>query len=701
MTTPDAEPTVAPPAAAAEAAPAEEEGNTRNPLSARELAWAVNSEALLKEHKAINGSIIRTRFPPEPNGYLHIGHAKSMNMNFSLAFDKLGVAPENRRTIFRYDDTNPDAESAEYIDSLRRDVEYLGWTPERTTYSSDNFQKLHDFAVDLIQKGLAYVCDMTKVEMEEQRELAMKRSNAKNVGKDPDQEAPISSPDILPGRNRNTSVERNLDLFTKMKLGFFDEGTYTLRLKMDFESSNPNMYDLVAYRIKYTAHPHAGSGWCIYPAYDFTHGICDSLENIDYSICTLEFETRREPYYWILWALDLYRPAVYEMSRLNVQYTVLSKRRLLKLVTNHFVRGWDDPRMPTISGLRRRGYTKEIINSFCNAVGATRASNVVEMDKLSHTARTCLSESRRVMAALDPIEVVITNWEEHTNSTLTFEVQNSPTDASSGVHTVTLTSTLYIDASDFRMEDSSTYLRLAPNKTVGLKYHGSNLICDEVVKGDVDESIKCLKCRLDTTEGRPKPQTYISWVPSNGIKCEVRVYNNLFSVPEPSDLWEEELNPESEIVYSNAILDPSVAEVVDYRKVDKWKSNTPLQFERIGYFVVDIDTTFDPQTGQGLMVFNRTVGLREDVSIKKVSKADEERKDRQKADMAAKEARMKIDPKDLFRLSDEYQGKFSQYDPETGVPTHDADGTELTKSAVKKWAKEQQKHVKALAKWKS
>jgi glutaminyl-tRNA synthetase len=681
----------------------EDEGETRNALSARELEWAVNSAELLKEHKDRNGAIVRTRFPPEPNGYLHVGHAKSMNMNFSLAFEKLGVSMENRRTVFRYDDTNPAAESAEYIDSLRRDVEWLGWTPERTTYSSENFQNLHDYAVVLIKKGFAYVCDMTKKEVEVQRELAMKRAHSRNTGKDPDQEAPIPHPHVLPGRNRNTSVERNLELFEKMKLGFFDEGTYTLRLKMDFESSNPNMYDLVAYRIKYTTHPHVGDGWCIYPSYDFTHGICDSLEDIDYSICTLEFETRREPYYWILWALELYRPKVYEMSRLNLQYTVLSKRRLLKLVDQNFVRGWDDPRMPTISGMRRRGYTKDIINSFCNDVGATRAANVVQIDKLFHTARTILTDtSCRVMAALDPIKVTVTNWDEHKDSTLTFEVQNCLTDASLGVHTVTLTSPLYIDATDFRLEDDPQYYGLAPNKEVGLKYHGGNLICDEVVK-DSSNKVTELKCRLDISEERPKPKTHLSWVPSDGIKCEIRVYNNLFTVPEPTELWEDELNPNSEILYTDAIIDPSVASIVDYRDIDKWKSNMPFQFERMGYFVVDHDTTFDNKTGKGRLVFNRTVGLKETVAIKKISKAQEEalaaRKDKQKKDFEAKEVRMKIDPKDLFRLGEEYQGNFSQYHPETGIPTHAADGTELTKSAVKKLAKDQQKHIHALAKW--
>ena len=672
-------------------------------LNARELEWAVNPPEVLAAHKQANGSILRTRFPPEPNGYLHIGHAKSMNMNFSLAFEKLGVPAEHRRTIFRYDDTNPDAESAEYIDSLRRDLEWLGWSPERTTYSSDNFQQLYEFAVTLIKKGLAYVCDMTKAEMEIQRDLAMKRANARSTGKDPDLEFPIPSANILPGRNRNTSVERNLQLFDKMKLGCFDEGTYTLRLKMDFDSPNPNMYDLVAYRIKYTPHPHAGEGWCIYPAYDFTHGICDSLEHIDYSICTLEFETRREPYYWILWALDLYRPKVYEMSRLNLQYTVLSKRRLIKLVDSHFVRGWDDPRMPTVSGLRRRGYTKDIINQFCSDVGASRAANVVEMDKLHQTARLQLSDtSRRAMAALTPIKVVISNFAEEAGKaeSLTFTVQNSPTDESLGSHLITLTSEIYIDETDFRLEDSPKYYGLAPNKAVGLKYHGGNLICDDVVR--TGGKIESLVCRLDTSEGREKPKTYISWVPSDGISCEVRVYNNLFTVPEPSDLWEDELNPESEIVYPNAIVDPSVGEIVDASKVDKWASGTALQFERIGYFVVDYDTTYDAALKAGILVFNRTVSLKEEV-FKKILTADEEakveaRKAKAKSDIAAKEQRMQIQPEDLFKLADEYKGKYSQYN-EQGIPTHDADGQEVTKSMSKKLVKEQQKHIKQRTVW--
>ncbi len=550
---------------------------------------------------------------------------------------------------------------------------------------------------------------MTKGEVEIQRELAMKRANARNKGLDPDVEAPIPSPDVLPGRNRNTSVQRNLEMFEKMKLGMYDEGQYTLRLKMDFESSNPNMYDLVAYRIKYHAHPHAGHGWCMYPSYDWTHGICDSLEDIDYSICTLEFETRREPYYWILWALDLYKPEVYEMSRLNIEYTVLSKRRLIKLVTSNYVRGWDDPRMPTISGLRRRGYTKEIINGFCNDVGATRAMNVVEMEKLFQTARLNLSTtSRRAMAALEPIKITITNFEEEVakkkaaGEDITYEVQNSPTDPSLGSHTVTFTDVIYIDSSDFRMKDDSTYYGLAPTKSVGIKYVGANLVCDEVVAQNAEGKATELKCRLDTSETRQKPKSWITWVPKDGIPCEIRVYGHLFTVPEPSDRWEEELNEKSEVVYANAIVDPSVKEIVDAKDVNQWTSNAALQFERIGYFVVDVDTKYDSQKNEGALVFNRTVSLKEETFKKELTEEEvaaiEARRAKVKAEQAAKEEKMKIAAEDLFRLAPEYSGMYSKFDA-SGIPTHLADGTELTKSAMKKLGKDQKKHQKALLGW--
>jgi glutaminyl-tRNA synthetase len=353
--------------------------------------------------------------------------------------------------------------------------------------------------------------------------------------------------------------------------------------------------------------------------------------------------------------------------------------------------------------MRRRGYTAEILNTFCNDVGASRATNLVEMSKLQQTARLLLSTtSRRAMAALDPILVTITNYAEESSNEMTFEVQNSPTDASLGSHTVTLTEQIYIDASDFRLEDSKTYYGLAPNKAVGLKYHGGNLVCDEVLQKD--DKVVELKCHLDSSEGRPKPKSFVTWVSSDGIPCEVRVYNHLFTVPEPTDQWEEELNPESEVVFPKAIVDPSVREVVDAKNVDKWNSNTALQFERIGYFVVDQDTTYDSETNTGNLVFNKTVSLKEEVFKKKLTPEEEaaieNRRAQAQKDLEAKEKRMQIDPINLFREADEYKGKYSKFDEETGIPTHLADGTELAKSARKKLDKEKTKHMKVQAKWK-
>lgn len=360
--------------------------------------------------------------------------------------------------------------------------------------------------------------------------------------------------------------------------------------------------------------------------------------------------------------------------------------------------------MPTISGLRRRGYTKEIINTFCNDVGATRAMNVVQIDKLFQVARQNLSDTtQRAMAVLEPIKVVICNFAEEAAKAgeggMTFEVQNSPTDATLGSHSVTFTETIYIDSEDFKLDEDPNFYRLTPGKPVGVKYHGGNLICDEVVKDG--KMIKELKCHLDSSEGRPKPKSYITWVPSDGISCEVRVYDHLFTVPEPSDRWEEELNAKSEVVHPNAMIDPSVSSLVDKKDVDKWKSNQALQFERIGYFVVDTDTTFDSTTKKGKLIFNRTVSLKEDKAVKKVTAHEEEQKrkrvEQQRNDAASRDILMTIEPKDLFKLAPDYKGKYGKFD-DTGLPTHLADGTELTKSARKKLDKDRTKHTKKFAK---
>lgn len=350
-------------------------------LAARDLPSAINSPELIAEHLKVTQGKTRTRFPPEPNGYLHIGHAKSMNMNFELAFEKLGVPPECRQTYFRYDDTNPEAESDEYIQSLREDVDWLGWKPNPTTFTSDYFHVLYDLAIKLIKNGKAYVCHQTKAQIEATREICRAKLQDPTAPGDPNS----------PWRNR--PIEESLAEFENMRKGKYSASAATLRLKMDMTSPNPNMWDQVAYRIKYVPHPHAGSEWCIYPTYDYTHCIIDSLEHIDYSICTLEFETRRESYFWVLEALNLYRPKVYEMSRLNISYTVLSKRKLLKLVNCGYMRGWDDPRMPTIKGLRRRGYLPSIINAFCRDIGATRNANIVQYERLAAIARSTLHET--------------------------------------------------------------------------------------------------------------------------------------------------------------------------------------------------------------------------------------------------------------------------------------------------------------------
>ncbi|CAM9662950.1 unnamed protein product, partial [Ectocarpus sp. 8 AP-2014] len=370
---------------------------------------------------------------------------------------------------------------------------------------------------------------------------------------------------------RNRPVQESLDLFEKMRTGQMDEGSTTLRLKMDMTSPNPNMWDQVAYRVRYIPHPHAGDKWCVYPTYDYTHCLVDSLEDIDYSICTLEFETRRESYYWLLEALDLYRPKVYEFARLNITRTVLSKRKLLKLVKGGKVRGWDDPRMPTIKGLRRRGYTAEILNRFCEDIGVTRNDNLIEVEKLEHWARSGLNaSSRRVMGALSPIKVTLSNLEEARE----VEALDVPFAPERGSHKIRLTKTLFIDASDFRREDSKDYFGLAPGKMVGLKYCSATMRCDEVVdgKGGKDAPPAELICSLGDLSQEPsletssapagdagggetakrppvRPKGNISWVSAEeAVRAEVRLYNHLFTVDSPDDKWEEQLNPESECV---------------------------------------------------------------------------------------------------------------------------------------------------------
>jgi len=368
-----------------------------------------NSEAQIAEHLKVTKGQTRTRFPPEPNGYLHIGHAKALYMNFCGAFKTLGVEPDRQFVFFRYDDTNPEAESKEYIDSIAEFVRWMGWTPSKTTFASDYFQELYELAIKLIKKGKAYVCHQNKAGIALERELA--KTRIENIAKGAQDASVVDPRQFSPWRDR--SVEENLRLFEEMKYGMWDEGSICLRMKMDMLSPNPNMWDSVAYRIKFVAHPHAGSGWCIYPTYDYTHCINDSLEHIDYSCCTLEFQTRRESYYWLLRELDLWQPNVYESARLEIEYAMLSKRKIQQLVRTGIVRGWDDPRLCTLAGLRRRGYTADILNTFCKEIGITRVKSCIEIEKLEQVARRLLGDSApRAFAVLDPLPVIITNLEK-------------------------------------------------------------------------------------------------------------------------------------------------------------------------------------------------------------------------------------------------------------------------------------------------
>jgi glutaminyl-tRNA synthetase len=456
---------------------------------------------ILAAHLQRTGGKVVTRFPPEPNGYLHIGHAKAMNLSFGYAKKMGGVC------YLRFDDTNPEKESKEYIDSIIETVAWMGHKPWKITYASDYFQQLYDFAVELIKKGKAYVCHQTKQEIAEGR--------AK----------------MIPSPWRDTPVEVNLKKFEDMRKGKYEEGKATLRVKIDMKHPNPNMRDFVAYRIKYVPHPHAGDKWCIYPSYDYTHCINDSLEDITHSLCTLEFETRREPYFWLLDALGLYKPVVWEYGRLNLTYTVLSKRKLIQLVNEGHVKGWDDPRMPTLVGYRRRGYTPEAINNFCEAVGVTRNMVVtIDMGVLEEHVRDHLNiVAPRRMAVLDPLKVTITNW---TEGVKILNVPDFPNDPKKGTHTVPFSNVIYIERSDFREEDIKDFYGLALKtkdskpKWVGLKYAYSIHVFD--VKRDASGKIIELLAKYDAEPKKVKG--HLHWVaqPSPGqVSIELRASSNM------------------------------------------------------------------------------------------------------------------------------------------------------------------------------
>ena len=527
------------------------------------------------------GGRVQTRFPPEPNGYLHIGHAKSICLNFGLAAEFGG------KTNLRFDDTNPSKEETEYVDSIIEDVRWLGFDWEdRLFYASDYFGQLYEWAVQLIQAGKAYVDDLSAEEMREYRGTLTK----------PGKDSPY----------RNRSVEENLSLFEKMRAGEFPDGSRVLRAKIDMSSPNLNLRDPVMYRILHAEHHRTGDKWCIYPMYDFAHGESDSIEHITHSICTLEFEDHRPLYNWFVEELGIFHPQQIEFDRLNLTYTLLSKRKLLQLVQNGNVRGWDDPRMPTLSGMRRRGYTPEAIRNFCNAIGVSKTNGIIELAMLEHYLREDLNKrALRVMAVLRPLKVVIDNYPE--GQVEQMDAVNNPEDASAGTRKAPFSRVLYIEQDDFRENPPKQYYRLSPGHEVRLRY-GYFITCTRVVKDETTGEVVEVHCTYDpATRGGNAPdgrkvKATIHWVSAeHAVNAEVRLYENLFTKENPDEVEEGKdftanLNPNSLEIVTNAKLEPSLANAVP---------GSRYQFERLGYFCVDKDSS------PGKLVFNRTVPLKD------------------------------------------------------------------------------------------
>jgi glutaminyl-tRNA synthetase len=551
--------------------------------SASEESRSLNFiEQIIERDRAAgkNDGRVHTRFPPEPNGYLHIGHAKSICLNFGLAKRYGG------QCNLRFDDTNPTKEDVEYVDSIQADVKWLGFDWEdRLYYASDRFEDLYQFAERLIQEGLAYV-DSQNLE-----EMRANRGTVNEPGKD--------------SRDRTRSVDENLDLFRRMRAGEFEDGAYVLRAKIDMAHPNMLMRDPLLYRIRHAHHHRTGNKWCIYPMYDWTHGQCDSLEGITHSICTLEFETHRALYDWFIEKLDLHHPQQIEFARLNLNYTVMSKRKLLELVENKLVSGWDDPRMPTICGLRRRGFTPESIRAFCDRIGIARMNSVVDLSWLEQAIRDDLNTTApRVMGVLRPLKVVIENYPEDQVDEL--EAANHPADESFGKRIIPFSREVYVEQDDFLEDAPRKYFRLSPGREVRLRY-AYLVTCTGVVKDD-DGNVIEVRCTYDpeskggnAPDGR-KVKGTIHWVSAkHAVDAEVRLYDRLFSLESPDDVpegqdWKDGLNPDSLEVLSDAKLEPSLAAA---------EPGARFQFERNGYFCVDQNSSSEKLT------FNRTATLRD------------------------------------------------------------------------------------------
>jgi glutaminyl-tRNA synthetase len=529
--------------------------------------------------KKFGDATIQTRFPPEPNGYLHIGHAKAICLDFGLA-DEVGG-----RTNLRFDDTNPEKEEQEYVDSIQADVRWLGFDWERLCYASDYFGQLYEWALELIKDGKAYVDDLTADEIRQHRGTLT----------EPGTDSPY----------RNRSVEENLDLFVRMKNGEFPDGSRVLRAKIDMGSPNLNMRDPVMYRILHATHHRTGDKWCIYPMYDYAHGQSDSIENVTHSICTLEFADHQPLYRWYIEQLGIFPSQQIEFDRLNLTYTMLSKRKLLQLVRENHVSGWDDPRMPTICGIRRRGFTPEAIRAFCASIGASRTNGTTDIEMLEHFQRDDLNHrAARAMAVLRPLKVVIDNYPEGKEEFV--EVQNNPEDHSAGTRQVPFSREIYIEQDDFREVPPPKYYRLSPGKEVRLR--NAYFVTAQSAVKDAAGNVVEVHCTYDpasrggnSPDGR-KVKSTMHWVSAgHAIEAEIRIYDKLFSKPDPFDFPEggdifDTLNPNSLEVVAGAKLEPSLAAA---------KVGEHYQFERVGYFCVDRDST------RQKLVFNRTLPLKD------------------------------------------------------------------------------------------
>ena len=552
--------------------------STEGPAPSSDFIRTIIQEDL-KTNK-YNGRV-HTRFPPEPNGYLHIGHAKSICLNFGIANDFPGGLCN-----LRFDDTNPTKEDVEYVDSIQEDVRWLGFDwDDRLFYASDYFEQFFQYALELVKQGKAYVDSLNADEIREHRGTLTQ----------PGKESPY----------RNRSVEENLDLFERMRAGEFADGAHVLRAKIDMASPNLNMRDPIIYRIRRAHHHRTGDKWCIYPMYDFAHGYSDSIEGITHSICTLEFENHRPLYDWFIKELNLYHPQQIEFARLGLTYTVMSKRKFLELVEGKYVSGWDDPRMPTISGLRRRGYTPTAIRNFCERIGVAKYNSTIELSLLEHCVRDDLNKhAQRVLAVLRPIKVVIENYPDDQEEEL--DAINNPEDSEAGTRKIPFSKVLYIDSDDFREDPPSKFYRLAPGREVRFRY-AYFVKCVDVIKDEKTGEIIELRCTYDPeTRGGAAPdgrkvKATIHWVSAkHALDAEVRLYDNLFTVPNPGN--EEEgvdfktyLNPKSLDVLKSCKVEPSLANATP---------GSRYQFERLGYFCVDSeDSTPDH------LVFNRTVTL--------------------------------------------------------------------------------------------